>query len=109
MPDARQPEVWIGLVEIRALPDCEILISSSGAFVYVLTTAVNCEMFQNRAEELMAALHVQIVGLSEIEPVREKRQRNGLSDELQAISKEVQSNPAFIRYSTFHTWSDPPN
>jgi len=109
MPDAPQPEVWIGLAEIRALPDCEILISSSGAFVYVLTTAVDSEIFQNRAEELMASLRVQIVGLSDIEPVHEREQRNGLSDELREISEDVRSNPALIRYSTFHTWSGPPN
>jgi hypothetical protein len=104
---AQQPEVWIGLVEVRPLPESEILKTSSGAFVYVLTSAIDGEIFQNRAATLMSTLHVQIVGLSQVEPVREKLERDGLSEELQDIADDVARNPEFIRYSTFHGWSDP--
>jgi hypothetical protein len=103
-----RPEVWIGLVEVVPLPDSPILETASGAFAYVLTTAIDRVTFRKRAEELMFTLRVQIMGLSEIEPVREKRMRNGLSEELREIAEDVELNPTFIRYSTFYTWNNLP-
>lgn len=102
-------EVWIGLVEVAALPKSEILKTSSGAFVYVLTTAADRDIFQRRARELMDTLRVQMVALSHVEPVREKECKDGLSKELQEIAEDVARNPQFIRYSTFHGWNESPS
>jgi hypothetical protein len=57
----------------------------------------------------MHGLEVQVVGIEHVEPVREKRCREGLSDELEAIAEDVAIRPDFIRYSTFHTWSGSPS
>jgi|SRR5450432_727063 hypothetical protein len=100
-------EIWIGLVEVRPLPDSEILKTASGAHVNILTWASNATEFRDKAEELMHYLHLILVSIENPEPLHDRGAPADFDDDVAEIIDQVQKNPNAIMYGTFHTWKDP--
>jgi hypothetical protein len=106
-PVEEQKQIWIGMVEVRPSVDSRVISEASGAFVNVLTWAIDSEEFRQKAGELMDDLRLQIVAIEKAEPLANRGAETQLEEEIARIASEVRYNPSAIRYSTFHTWCEP--
>jgi hypothetical protein len=98
-----QPELWIGLVEMRPLE--RRAYGAAGAFVDILTWASNPAEFRSKAETIAATLDLYVVAV-EKEQSLSARLANGLpSEELEDMISRAEGNPNAIIWGTFHTWN----
>ncbi len=102
----QEKEIWIGMIEVRPFDDSKLLADVNGAFVNVLTWAINLEEFRRKVEELMNYLHLDIVGMEKAEPLANRGPEDELDDAIRHLAAEVRYNPDAIRHSSFHTWGD---
>src|ERR1700733_3686000 len=65
----RSKQLWIGLVEVRALRRSEALGDAKGAFVNLVTWAADTNEFKANAELVLAKLDLFVVGIESPEPV----------------------------------------
>ncbi len=95
-------EIWIGLVTIVPMPDCELLTHDKGAFVNILTYASDEEEYRVKVKHAMAYYRLCVTAIEELRCVAE----GGLSDEgLIQIAKELkEAPPHHVRFGTFHTF-----
>ena len=103
-----QREIWIGMVEVRPFADSKLISDADGAFVNVLTWAVDSDEFACKAGELMEYLHLQLVSIEGAEPLANRGLELELDEDIAAIAREVRYNPAAIMYGSFHTWGGGP-
>jgi len=103
----KKNEIWIGLVDVRPLPDSEILKDASGAYVNVLTWAVDAEEYRAKVGELMDYLHLMVTGIENPEPLSNRGRTEEFDSEVAKVAQEVQQNPDAIMYCTFHSWAAP--
>ena len=94
------------MVEVRPFDDSELLAGVSGAFVNVLTWAVDCEEFRRKTGDLMDHLHLEIVAVEDVGLLEARGPEEQLEEEIARIAADVRHNPSAIMYSTFHTWHD---
>lgn len=100
-------QLWIGLIELRSRkPGNAILEDTKGAFVNLITWAVNTNEFRRNADLIASKLGLFVVDVENCEPV-EARRRNGdvvLDDEIEDMISRAAENPNAIIYGTFHTF-----
>jgi hypothetical protein len=65
---SEKPEVWIGLIEVAALPDCEIeeLQEMAGAFVNILAWTDNAADYVAQVEAACAEMQLEVVQISDV-------------------------------------------
>jgi hypothetical protein len=97
-------ELWIGLVEVRALKRSEILGDAKGAFVNLVTWATDADEFKSNAELVFNKKGLFVIEIENPEPVSTRRKKAELDDEIEEIIDRAQDNPKAIIYGTFHTW-----
>jgi hypothetical protein len=97
-------QLWIGLVEVRALKGTEVLTDAKGAFVNLVTWASDAEEFSKNAELVLAKLRLFVVEIENPEPVSIRRKKAELDEEVEDMIARAQDNPNAIIYGTFHTW-----
>ena len=101
-----EKSIWIGMVQVLSVPGSEILKDVSGAYVNILTWASTPSEFREKAKELMDYLGLQLVGVEDAEPLRERETKGDLESDIAQVALEVKDNPQSIRYMTFHTWTE---
>ena len=101
---SRRQQLWIGLVEVRALKPTEVLGDAKGAFVNVVTWASDADEFKTNAELVLGKLGLFIVEIENPEPVSIRRKKAEFEDEIEDMIARAQDNPNAIIYGTFHTW-----
>lgn len=92
------------MVEVCADSQSQILGDADGAFVNVLTWAVDSGQFKVKANDLMQHLHLRVVAIEDAEPLEIRGAHSQLDEEIGRIADEVFTNPESIRYGTFHLW-----
>jgi hypothetical protein len=101
-------QLWIGMVEVRALSgQSEILDGGRGAFVNIVTWALDAEEYRRNAELVISDLGDLFV--SEVvnpEPVGTRSARMGaeFSEEVEDMISRAQGNPKAIIYGTFYSF-----
>jgi hypothetical protein len=95
-------ELWRGLVELRRLPDSELLSGSAGAFTTIVTWASNSAEYRNKAERLAASLGLYVFGVEGAHPVADDPPSS--ADEIADLLERAEANPNAILYGTFHTY-----
>jgi hypothetical protein len=107
---AQQKQLWIGMVEVRALDGQSqiILGDSKGAFVNVVTWASDAEQYRHNVNLVIDKLGGLFV--SEVvnpEPVEIRRARIGgqLSEDVEDMVSRAEGNPNAIIYGTFHLFA----
>lgn len=99
-------QLWIGLVEVRPRPNCDILDGLKGAFVNIVTWATNAHEYERRARLVLDKLHLHVVGVENAEPVDARRAHEGsLADSIEDMVSRAEGNPNAIIYGTFHTYA----
>ena len=106
--NATGKELWIGLVEVRSLKGrSEILGGTKGAFVNIVTWALDAEGYKKNAELVIGGLKdLFVVDVITPEPVdvRRAHAKGDLEDEIEDMISRAQDNPNAIIYGTFHTF-----
>lgn len=98
-----QPELWIGLVEMRPLD--RKAYGAAGAFVDILTWARNPTEFKSKAETIAATLDLYVVGVGKEQPLAARLANALPSEELEDMISRAEGNPNAIIWGTFHTWN----
>jgi hypothetical protein len=104
MRTSRAKELWIGLVEVRALERSEVLGDAKGAFVNMVTWATDANQFKSNAESVLGKLGLFVVGIENPEPVSTRRRTTAFEEEIEEMVTRAQVNPDAIIYGIFHTW-----
>jgi hypothetical protein len=97
-------QLWIGLVEVRTLKRSEVLGDAKGAFVNIVTWAVDALQFKRNAEVVLGKLGLFVVEVENPQPIAKKRKSAEFEDEIEDMIDRAQDNPNAIIYGTFHTW-----
>lgn len=99
----KSKRLWIGLVEVRPLEDCEVLDDAKGAFVNIVTWASNASEVRQKAELVFGGLRLFVAGIENAEPVEVRREREGdFEESIEDIISRAENNPNAMIYSTFH-------
>jgi|SRR6185312_13825650 len=98
-----QPELWIGLVEMR--PRDRKAYGAAGAFVDILTWASNASEYRVKAETIAATLDLYVVGVQKEQPLSERLVNVTPSEELEDMISRAESNPNAIVWGTFYRWN----
>ena len=97
-------QLWIGLVEVRALKPTEVLGDAKGAFVNLVTWAADAAQFKSNAELVLGKLGLFVDENENPEPVSTRRKKAGFEEESEDMIARAENNPNAIIYGTFHTW-----
>jgi hypothetical protein len=97
-------EIWIGLAEVVALPECKRLGSGNGAFVKIALWADSDSNFYSKAERAISELDLQLLELEDREPLAERLSRIQAGDETEQMAETARMNPGDIVFGTFHIW-----
>jgi hypothetical protein len=98
-------QLWIGQVEVRPLEGCDVLDDAKGAFVNIVTWAVDSDEFRSNAELLLEELRLLVIDVVRPELVEVRRSREGDFDEvIEDMIERAQDNPNAIIFGTFHVW-----
>jgi hypothetical protein len=95
-------EIWIGLAEVAAGPECNILATGKAAFTNVLTYAETQDEYRRKVIEMMEHYGAAVLDINDIEPLRSRLEKTSVDDELLAIADELE--PEHIRFGTLHTF-----
>jgi hypothetical protein len=98
----QQPELWIGLVELKPLNQEEY--GAAGAFTNIVTWACNALEFRKKAETIAATLNLYVIGVEREEPLAERIKKFTVSDEVEDMIGRAESNLNAIVYGTFHRY-----
>jgi hypothetical protein len=101
----KQSELWVGLVKVRPLPNCDVLGAAKGAYFNLIAWAVNYSEFKKKAEILCTDLELFVEDVEESMPIIERQKFARFDDELQGLVEQAEGNPNAILYGTFHSWS----
>ena len=103
---ARRKQLWIGMVEVRPLSGkSELLGETKGAFVNIVTWALDAEQYRHNAELVIGGLGGLFVSdVLNSEAVEDRRARAGseLDESIEGLILRAQSNPNAILYGSFH-------
>jgi hypothetical protein len=97
-----QPELWIGLVELKLLNREEY--SAAGTFTNIITWACNATEFRKKAETIAAAMNLYVLEIEGQEPLAERAKKGPLPESLDDMIQRAESNPDVIVYGTFHRY-----
>jgi hypothetical protein len=101
-------QLWIGLVEVRALKGgSAILGDTKGAFVNIVTWAVDAGEYDRKARLLVGDLGgMYVAEVVQPEPVEARRikKKDDLDEEVEEMISRAEENPNAIIYGTFHTY-----
>jgi hypothetical protein len=98
----QQPELWIGLVELKPLNREEY--GAAGAFTNSITWACNATEFRKKAEVIAAEMNLYVLEVEGEEPLAERAKKAPLSEDLDDMIQRAESNPNAIIYGTFHCY-----
>jgi len=99
---APKPELWVGLVELRRFKRDPV--DGPGAFASVVTWASNAEEFRKKAETLAATLDMFVVEVEDVEPVAVRAKDGGLTQAIEDLVVEAESNPDAILLDVLHNY-----
>lgn len=105
-----QKQLWIGMVEVRAAGrKSEILGNMKGAFVNIVTWALDAKQYRHNAELIINELGGLFVSeVVDPEPVEARRARTGggFDENIEDMISRAEGNPDAIIYGTFHTFEN---
>jgi hypothetical protein len=94
---------WRGLVEIRRLPQSDLLRDSVGAFTWIVTWASTAAEFRSQADRLAASLGLYVFGVEGEHPVANDAPC-AVNEQVADLIERAEQNPSAILYGTFHTY-----
>ena len=98
-------QIWVGLVEVKPQPGCEMLKEGKGAFVHTMAWAEDAVHFQRVLTRCFGQLKMDVNGVRQPEPwvVRSSREDED-SPELIDLAQQISKDEAKVAFGTFHAW-----
>jgi hypothetical protein len=100
--DAAVRVVWIGLGHVRQRPDAGVL-SRNEAMVNILALASDLEGFRDAAAGSLRDLGLDLIELSDAEPLWERQLEHEVLESLVALAEDVRQTGR-TSFGDFHTW-----
>lgn len=96
-------EAWIGLVEVRPRPTSDPLDGAPGAFVNALALANGETDFCELTGAALAELHLEVVAISDVEPLASRVRRTGVLEEIETLATQLseQNKVQFDEFQAF--------
>ncbi len=98
----QQPELWIGLVELKPLD--RNVYGAAGAFTNIVTWASDVAGFRNKAETLATTIDMYVAGIDGAGPLAYRTAVGSLTEEIDDMVLRAEVNPNAIVYGTFHRY-----
>ena|SRR2546427_12264005 len=98
----QQPELWIGLVELRPLN--RQAYGAAGAFTNIVTWASDVEGFRKKVEIIAATMDMYVADVEGAEPLTQRTKNWTLTEEIEDMVLRAESNPNAIVYGTFYRY-----
>jgi hypothetical protein len=100
---SQEPELWIGLVEVRALD--RGAYGAAGAFTHIVTWACSAAEFRQKADKVIATLdNLYVIGVEGEEPLAQWTEKRTPSEEIEDMIQRAEFNPNAIVWGTFHQY-----
>ncbi len=98
-------QLWIGLVEVRPLAECNLLEGARGAYVHVMGWANTADEFRAAVVKRSTELHLVIIDLRETEPwaIRSSGE-DPLRNEFFEMADRANANQKQLVFGRFHAW-----
>jgi hypothetical protein len=91
---------WIGLLELRKLPGCEIM-ETPGAFVNVSTVAISERESQDKVRRRCEGFLFFVNQIEDLEPFAERVSMYEVDDELMELAAKAESPSDEVRFWYF--------
>ena len=101
MEGESQPELWVGLVEVRRRQ--RQAGQAPGAFTNIVTWACDASEFRTKAETI-ATIDMFVVDVEYVEPVRVRAESGVLTEAIEELVGRAKSNPKAILLGTIHNY-----
>jgi hypothetical protein len=102
--DGLEPVVWLGLVEVEALPESELHEHGAGAFATAASPAVSAVDYERRVVRHLTREGMQVLGFSDVEPLAERRLAGQVSDKTLELARAATESGA-VECDTFYVFS----
>lgn len=97
-------QIWIGLFEVRFGENCDLFPSAKGAWVNVLTWAVDVSEFTTKVRNALEAHGMIVVKIEDPEPFSERIANFEVEESLLDLARELESDTNAVLYGDFYTW-----
>jgi hypothetical protein len=94
--------LWIGTVELK--PMNPMSHEWAGAFTNVITWASNAMEFRQKTDVLASSIGYFVAGVEQVEPYSTRIKHASVSEEIQKLAIDAESNSNAILLATFHTY-----
>jgi hypothetical protein len=84
--------VWIGRIDVQPQPGNEALGEAAGAYVHAFIPADSSEEFVAVATRIFEGADYDVVGIEDVEPFEERRQRTEQDPRLVEIARQVEAS-----------------
>ena len=103
MDELGKPEVWMARIAVAPREGCDLLDADKGAYVNVLTLAVNEAECRIKIAAAMNDYHLEVVEVAGVSPFSCSP---GAAEELVTIAQELEEseNLKHVRFETLHTF-----
>ena len=98
-------KAWIGLVEVEAEPDHDVLDGAKGAYVNVVALSDDESGFRNLVRSTMNEYNLKVREISDLGPTEERISRGDLVPELHALVERLSSQSP-IQFDEFQAYGD---
>jgi hypothetical protein len=98
----QQPELWIGLVEVRPLDPRAY--GAAGAFTHIVTWASSAAEFRKKADTIIATLDLYVTSVEGEKPLEQWIEKRMPPEEIKDMIQRAEFNPNAIVWGTFHRY-----
>ena len=99
----KEAEVWIGLVGVKPVADCDLLDGAAGAYVNMLAWANCATELRAKATDACGDYKLEVTEFDDVEPFSLRVRQHEVAKELLDLAKEVEATRN-VRFGTFHLW-----
>lgn len=105
MPEIARSNCGLGWLEVRPTNSYfTILEHAKGAFVNIVTWASDAEEYSHNAQLVLGDFDLFVADIVNPEPVKVRRKKAKLDEEIEEMISRAQHNPNAIIYGTFHAY-----
>jgi len=100
-------ELWAGLAELRANPNCKNFRrfgDGKGAFVWVVAWEESQSAFEAKVKVMSEGLDCILYGIEQVEPLEEKMKTEGYPEEFINMRTTAIRQPQDTVFGPFYIW-----
>jgi hypothetical protein len=96
-------DVWVGLVEVRPLPDNRMLAGDPGAFANTLSIAADADDFCTRAASFFRSRGFEVASFEAVERLADRALDGSLPEEMRRLG-ELAGETSEVQFDTYYAY-----